>query len=134
LSFVGSRDPEVRPVEYFTVTDTGQPSILRILADQGIRIRNWLGIANTQAQSRLDSTIAAVREQGRSLLTAYEPSVDQVMQHDGSPGGLSVNCLNRLNAAAAANQNLFARICDLGRKPASWRTVCERSDQSSFNL
>lgn len=135
LTFVGSRDPEVRAIEYFTCQDAHVISILRGLQDQGARIRNWMGRASSAAEAALGATVASMRQQSRSVLTTYEPSLDRVILADGKPGPLSTQCMGRLWASLPKPPNVLVSMTELPeRAGVSWRAVCPSSNTTSEGL
>lgn len=134
LAYVAARDPEIHPAEYFTRADTGIASILKRLADQGSRIRAWLGLAHNQAQTRFQTTVSAINEQGRSLLTTYEPALGELMSHAGLPGDLAEGCLKTVRSMASEAQGLFETLTERGGRKTRWREVAPAPGVQSLDL
>ena len=132
LSFVGSRETEVGTGEYFTMQDRGVTSLLKRLKDQGTRIRNWLGTASSQSQSRLQATVAVLEAQTRSVLTTYEPPLSTVIVGEGKPGELAKTGLTRLMSAVAAQTEVLSSISAKEGRKAAWRDISPSAETAAL--
>lgn len=124
LTYVGSLDIPVRPVEWFNYR-VNEASILLHIQEQVIRIRSWLGLAESDALKSLQKVQSDLQTLMHSKITRYMPSIDNI-ESSGKRKPLANHAMTVLgNLDRSISHRLKTFTAKVGeKKEVTWSSLC----------